>query len=187
MLDSLSVRFFSIFESFANILVFRRLSFTLWTQVLWSHSRRLWSVSFTFPLSLFLRFLFESNPNALNSYSGVPTSVAWLGGNLQGQTKRGVGMAIQIGIGNLGALVSSNVYRTVDAPRYIIGHSTILGAVGMGLICAPLYAYLLRRENAKRDLEQIRQDALPEDQKTRYTVAELRLMGDLAPSFRYTI
>lgn len=57
----------------------------------------------------------------------------------------------------------------------------------MGLFASPLYAYLLSKENKKRDAEQVYQDSLPEEKRTRYTVDEIRTMGDLAPSFRYTI
>lgn len=34
------------------------------------------------------------------SYAAFPGIVAWLGNNLAGQYKRGVGMALHIGIGN---------------------------------------------------------------------------------------
>lgn len=44
-----------------------------------------------------------------------------LGNNLSGQLKRGVGMAVHIGIGNFGGAIASNIFRTKDAPRYILG------------------------------------------------------------------
>lgn len=44
-----------------------------------------------------------------------------LGNNLAGQYKRGVGMALHIGIGNFAGAIASNIYRTQDAPRYILG------------------------------------------------------------------
>ena len=44
-----------------------------------------------------------------------------LGNNLAGHYKRGVGMAMHIGIGNFGGAIASNIYRTQDAPRYILG------------------------------------------------------------------
>lgn len=47
-----------------------------------------------------------------------------LGNNLAGQYKRAVGMALHIGIGNFSGAISSNVYRTQDAPRYIIGRTS---------------------------------------------------------------
>ena len=81
----------------------------------------------------------------------------------------------------------SIVYRTQDAPRYIIGHGAILGSIGFGLVCSPLYAFLLTKANQKRDAAQLEQDALPEEERKVYTVTQLRVLGDLAPSFRYTI
>ena len=44
-----------------------------------------------------------------------------LGNNLSGQYKRGVGMALQIGIGNFSGAMASNIYRTRDEPRFILG------------------------------------------------------------------
>ncbi|GAA5905619.1 uncharacterized protein JCM6883_005388 [Sporobolomyces salmoneus] len=124
---------------------------------------------------------------ASGAYGGLPTVVTWLTNNLSGSTKRGVGSAFQIGIGNLGALVSSNVYRSADSPRYYLGHGVVLGFVAMGFITAPLYAFLLKRENNKKEKLQAEQDALPDHEKRVYTVQELRDMGDRAPEFVYTI
>ncbi|GAA5969811.1 hypothetical protein JCM3765_002193 [Sporobolomyces pararoseus] len=124
---------------------------------------------------------------ASGAYGGLPTVVTWLTNNLSGSTKRGVGSAFQIGIGNLGALVSSNVYRTKDSPHYYLGHGVVIGFVAMGFIMAPLYAFLLKRANAKKERLQAEQDALPDHEKKVYTVQELRDMGDRAPEFVYTI
>lgn len=44
-----------------------------------------------------------------------------LGGNLSGQYKRGIGMAVHIGIGNFSGAIASNIYRTRDAPRFALG------------------------------------------------------------------
>ena len=52
-----------------------------------------------------------------------------LGGNLSGQYKRGIGMAIHIGIGNFSGAIASNIYRTQDKPRFALGrkpHSYLL-------------------------------------------------------------
>lgn len=34
-------------------------------------------------------------------------------------------MAIQIGVGNLGGAVASNIYRAQDEPRYLLGRESI--------------------------------------------------------------
>lgn len=57
----------------------------------------------------------------------------------------------------------------------------------MGIICAPLYAYLLNKKNKQRDAEHARQMSLPEEQRTKYSIQELHELGDNAPDFRYTI
>ena len=73
----------------------------------------------------------------MGSYAALPGVVCWcalcsfemsawlilfrLGNNLAGQYKRGVGMAVQIGIGNFSGIIASNIYRSQDAPRYALG------------------------------------------------------------------
>lgn len=57
----------------------------------------------------------------VNGPSSRFDAVYRLGNNLSGQYKRAVGMALQIGIGNFGGAVASNVYRSQDEPRYLVG------------------------------------------------------------------
>jgi hypothetical protein len=155
-------------------------------------------------LDVFNRLIFI----AMGSYASVPTSVTWLANNLSGQTKRGIGMgkifplffcspklaltmqfltAFQIGVGNLGALASSNIYRSVDNPRYYLGHGTCLGALAMGLVAAPMYAYLLTKENNKRAAARAHELSLPIEERRVYTVKEMHHLGDNAPDFVYTV
>ncbi|KAF8303429.1 MFS general substrate transporter [Clavulina sp. PMI_390] len=114
-------------------------------------------------------------------YGSFPGVVAWLGNNLSPSLKRGIGMALQIGIGNFGGAISSSVYRTKDQPRYILGHSVVIGFLCMGLITGPLTVVLYRRINAKRD-EMVRSGVLDQ-----YSEEDLSRMGDRAPNFRYVI
>ncbi|KAH7921931.1 MFS general substrate transporter [Leucogyrophana mollusca] len=118
------------------------------------------------------------------SYAAFPGIVCWLGNNLAGQYKRGVGMALHIGIGNLSGAVASNIYRTQDSPRFILGHGIELMFVGIGFITLPIIVLVYRRINRRRD-EDARL-ALEQGEKNRYTPQELRELGDRAPDFRYT-
>lgn len=113
-------------------------------------------------------------------------------------------MALHIGIGNFGGAIASNIYRTQDAPRYILGRMSFLypsfprlalltGAradgielmfVGIGFIAVPITVLAYKRINARR--EALVRDAT-EKGITRYTPEELRRMGDRAPDFRYTL
>ncbi|KAF7328267.1 putative transporter C11D3.18C [Mycena venus] len=119
------------------------------------------------------------------AYSAFPGVVAWLGNNLSGQYKRGVGMALHIGIGNFSGAIASNIYRTQDKPRFIIGHGCELMFIGIGLISLPIAVVTYRRINSRRDAAA--QAALERGESNLYTPKELREMGDRAPDFRYTL
>ncbi|KAJ7733611.1 MFS general substrate transporter [Mycena olivaceomarginata] len=119
------------------------------------------------------------------SYAAFPGVVAWLGNNLSGQYKRGVGMALHIGIGNFSGAIASNIYRTQDKPRFIVGHGCELMFVGIGLICVPIAVLAYNRINKRRD--EIARGMLERGEKNLYSNRELREMGDRAPDFRYTI
>ncbi|ESK89448.1 mfs nicotinic acid transporter tna1 [Moniliophthora roreri MCA 2997] len=117
------------------------------------------------------------------SYAGFPGVVAWLGNNLSGQYKRGVGMAIHIGIGNFSGAIASNVYRDIDKPRFIVGHGIELMFIGIGLITVPLVVLTYTRINSKREI--ILREAAERGEKS--SPKEIRALGDRAPEFRYTI
>ncbi|KAI0325823.1 MFS general substrate transporter [Cubamyces sp. BRFM 1775] len=117
------------------------------------------------------------------SYASFPGVVAWLGNNLAGHYKRGVGMALHIGIGNFGGAIASNIYRTQDAPRYILGHGIELMFVGIGFITVPIAVIAYKRINARRDA--LMREA--NEKGERLSPEELRRMGDRAPDFRYTL
>ncbi|KAJ7646876.1 MFS general substrate transporter [Roridomyces roridus] len=119
------------------------------------------------------------------AYSAFPGIVAWLGNNLSGQYKRGVGMALHIGIGNFAGAFASNIYRTQDKPRYIIGHACELMFIGIGLITLPMAVIIYKRINYQRD--EAARVALEKGEANMYTPRELREMGDRAPDFRYTL
>lgn len=134
-----------------------------------------------------------------------------LGNNLSGQYKRGVGMALHIGIGNFSGAIASNIYRTRDHPRYIYGreyfsiwcylrscywwlcqlwHPLLLDGfeimfVGIGFVTVPLIAFLYKRINAQRD--RMLRFEIEGGIKKIYTDHEIRELGDKAPEFRYTL
>lgn len=118
------------------------------------------------------------------SYSAFPGVVSWLGNNLAGQYKRGVGMALQIGIGNFSGAIASNIYREKDRPRYVLGHGLELMFIGIGYIAIPTLILIYTRINAKR-AEIVHQ--MEEKGEKQYTDQELREMGDRAPDFRYIL
>ncbi|KIJ06988.1 hypothetical protein PAXINDRAFT_43160, partial [Paxillus involutus ATCC 200175] len=71
--------------------------------------------------------------------------------NLQGKYKRGVGMALQISVSTLGGLIGSNIFRTQDAPRYILGHGLAIMFISIGLITLVITVLAYERINAQLD------------------------------------
>ncbi|KAH9919552.1 MFS general substrate transporter [Fomitopsis serialis] len=117
------------------------------------------------------------------SYAAFPGIVTWLGNNMAGQYKRGIGMAFHIGIGNFSGAIASNIYLSRDAPRYVMGHALELMFVGIGLVALPITVLIYKRINARRDAFQNEMV----EKGISYSPDELRKMGDRAPDFRYTL
>ncbi len=67
----------------------------------------------------------SSSFDILKLYMMNTTPLIRLGNNLAGHYKRGVGMALHIGIGNFAGAIASNIYRTQDGPRYILGRTCL--------------------------------------------------------------
>ncbi|KAB5518090.1 major facilitator superfamily domain-containing protein [Coniochaeta sp. 2T2.1] len=67
---------------------------------------------------------------AIGIYPQIPLGLAWKSGNIEGSLKRGSGIAMQVMGGNCGGIVASYVYLSRDGPRFITGHSILIGFVG---------------------------------------------------------
>jgi len=115
-------------------------------------------------------------------YTNVPAITAWNGNNVGGSTKRSVGMAMQVGIGNLGGVMSAYMYLPKDAPQYRNGHGALIGLSSGALLLSIVMSRYFRRENARRDAA----GKSPESYTAEERNAE-REMGDNASFFRYTI
>ncbi|KAK4034458.1 major facilitator superfamily domain-containing protein [Parachaetomium inaequale] len=114
-------------------------------------------------------------------YPAFPGVIAWLSNNLSGSLKRSVGMALQIGVGNLGGAMASNFYRARDAPRYRLGHGLELGFIGGGLIASLILVIGYTAQNKKR-ARRIEEGALDS-----YSSQELSEKGDRAITYRYVL
>ncbi|ETI19408.1 hypothetical protein G647_09241 [Cladophialophora carrionii CBS 160.54] len=87
-------------------------------------------------------------------YPSVALVLSWPANNVSGQTKRAVANAMQISIGNLGAVLGTQLYRTETAPRYFLGHSFALGYMVANLAVVTTLYLVLKRENARRDAKE---------------------------------
>ncbi|KAL2148456.1 hypothetical protein VTH82DRAFT_2376 [Thermothelomyces myriococcoides] len=83
-------------------------------------------------------------------YPATALALSWPAINVSGQTKRAVANAMQISIGNLGAVIGTQLYRANDGPRYFVGHSFALGYLVAEIVVSSTLYFLLKRENERR-------------------------------------
>jgi len=119
-------------------------------------------------------------------YPLVPMGVAWNGNNIGGSLKRGVGIAMHVGFGNLGGTISAFLFLPQYSPRFIPGHVTLACTTAMSAVLTVFMTLYLRRENARRDQLALEKNLQPEDYTEEQKLAE-RDMGDNATFYRYTV
>jgi hypothetical protein len=119
---------------------------------------------------------------AMGIYPCVANTVTWTGNNVEGVYKRGITIGFVIGWGNLNGVVSSNIYRARDKPRYFLGHGVVLAYMTLFLFLGSIVTRtLLARENKKRI--EGRRDGWIEGKSEK----EVLEMGDKRPDFLYTL
>ncbi|KAL4929149.1 putative MFS transporter [Aspergillus undulatus] len=110
-----------------------------------------------------------------------PATTSWTANNLAPSSRRAIGLAFNICIGNIGGIIGSYMYLDEENPYYYTGFglSLALGAsallVALGLELSFVFAN--RRKEGLSEAE-VRQ---------RYSDDELLAMGDKSPLFRYTL
>ena len=111
-------------------------------------------------------------------YITQPIAVAWLNNSMGGHYKRSVSSAMQVGFGNIGGIVASNIFIDKQKPTYPVGFGVSLGMLWMcGLACT-VFACGLWLENRKRDRG-------GRDYRLELPKEELENLGDDHPSFRF--
>lgn len=115
---------------------------------------------------------------AMGTFSSMPVIVCWVNMNLGGHHRRSVGVAWQIGFGNIGGIIATYSFLAKDAPRYTKGYSigiafTCLSAVTSTMYFLACWSQNRRREKATTDLG-----------ISDYEKSEL---GDLSPDYRYLL
>lgn len=87
---------------------------------------------------------------AAGIYPSTALVLSWPAINVSGQTKRAAACGLQITVGNLGAILGTQLYRPKTAPRYILGHSFALGYMCLNLVVVGTLWLVLSRENKKK-------------------------------------
>jgi MFS family permease len=120
---------------------------------------------------------------AIGIYPSVALVLSWPAINVSGQTKRATANAMQISIGNLGAVIGTQLYRPKTAPRYLLGHGVALGYLVGNLVVVSTLWWLLERENRQKR-EYL--DAHPETKGFHDSEEDLKL-GDRHPRWVFNV
>lgn len=88
---------------------------------------------------------------AAGIYPAVAIVLSWPANNVSGQTKRAIANAMQISIGNLGAVLGTQLYRTETSPRYFLGHGFALGYLVANIAVVGILWKVLQKENAEKE------------------------------------
>jgi hypothetical protein len=84
---------------------------------------------------------------AAGIYPSTAIVLSWPAANVSGQSKRATATAMTITIGNLGAVLGTQLYRPNTSPRWYLGHSFALGYLFFNLVNTGALWVLLEREN----------------------------------------
>ncbi|KMU83864.1 nicotinamide mononucleotide permease [Coccidioides immitis H538.4] len=114
------------------------------------------------------------------TYIVQPVAIVWMANNLGGHYKRAIGLAIQVGFGNIGGIIASNIFVMEDRPRYFVGYGVSLAMMIFCGVMSIVFAIGLVRENKLREQGK-RDDRLQLEERI------LGNMGDDDPRFRFTL
>ncbi|KAH7913268.1 major facilitator superfamily domain-containing protein [Hygrophoropsis aurantiaca] len=113
---------------------------------------------------------------AVGVFPTIAVNLAWASSNAGGDMKRGVVIAMVIGLGNLGGICSSFIY--IDPPRFHIGHGTIIGWLSLSIILSFVAIWDYSRLNKQKEAL-CAKEGITEDRRE-----EFRDLGDASPLFR---
>lgn len=149
---------------------------------------------------------------AIGLYCPFTCVVTLVGNNLAPSSKRAVGMALLISVGNvsqypfllfwisrrqnrtltffinhfqMGGICGSNIYFAAEAPKYPTGFGVCLAICFLSIVAAIILRIAYRRENTRRDEYVAREGEAAI--KAKFSEQELLELGDLSPFYRYTL
>ena len=118
---------------------------------------------------------------AMGTYSVQPTGGSWAANNLAPSSRRAVGVAFNICVGNIGGIIGSYMYFEKEAPQYWTGYGLSLALGGVGVIVALLLELSYKVGNDRKA------KLTEEEVRSMYSEDELLRMGDKSPLFKYTL
>ncbi|KAI9728074.1 MAG: hypothetical protein M1834_007790 [Cirrosporium novae-zelandiae] len=115
---------------------------------------------------------------AAGIYPATAIVLSWPANNVSGQMKRATSNAMQISIGNLGAVLGTQLYRNGAGPRFFLGHGFALGYLVANQVIVGILWRLLAMENKKRDRRE-------RDERFDYSTDGDDWLGDKDPRWRF--
>lgn len=117
------------------------------------------------------------------AYAILPAAISWHASNLgHGVTqKKAIAMALQIGIGNFGGCISSNIYRSQDSPLYKLGHGLEMMFALIAIIAALFLVCLYTWRNRRKVKD------LQAGKYANYTPEDFSQLVDADPHFTYML
>jgi len=114
-------------------------------------------------------------------YPATAITLSWPANNVSGQLKRAVACAMQISIGNIGAIVGTQLYRY--APRFYLGHGFAVGSLCFLIAVTSLNWFTLARRNGEKErvLAAEKYDPELDDRENRL------LLGDQHPAWKFQL
>ncbi|KAL6304999.1 major facilitator superfamily domain-containing protein [Sparassis latifolia] len=113
-------------------------------------------------------------------YPATAITLSWPANNVSGQLKRAVACAMQISIGNIGAIIGTQLYRY--APRFYLGHGFAIGSLSMLTVFTCINWAVLARRNKEKEETLSGKHEDPQLEK------DSRLhLGDAHPSWKFQL
>ncbi|KIK47235.1 hypothetical protein CY34DRAFT_799590 [Suillus luteus UH-Slu-Lm8-n1] len=119
---------------------------------------------------------------AAGVYTGNSLLLSWPGENVSGQGKRAVAVALQISVGDIGAIAGCLIYRpTLSSHLYRTPNLIAIGYLLFAIVMTTYLWVVMKAENRKRDCLLSKGEAKEETEEERI------MLGDRSVRYRYQI
>lgn len=114
-------------------------------------------------------------------YPVQPAASSWTANNIAPSSRRAIGVAFNLCVGNIGGIIGSYMYLDAEAPAYWTGFGLSLAFGAMGVVVSLILEASYKFGNQKRA------KLSEEDIRSQYSEEELLRLGDKSPLFKYTL
>jgi hypothetical protein len=119
---------------------------------------------------------------AAGVYTGNSLLLSWPGENVSGQAKRAVAVALQISVGDIGAIAGCLIYRpTLDSYFYLTPNLIAIGYLLFAIVMTTYLWVMMSAENRRRDR------LLSKGEVKEETEEERIRLGDRSVRYRYRV